>query len=343
LKGSAASDQTLDFGLKCHGDDVNHWRIQPLFRFLFCCLLLANAFAQNAPNVSPKAASNSAVSKQDVLWQKLESSINDVDHNLDGVLGVAILDLTSGKKFALHGEEVFPQASSIKIAVLAELYRQAQVGKLKLTEMYTVQASDLVPDSSIMGGLTPGVTRITLRDLATMMIAVSDNSATNVLIDRIGMENVNMLLDSLGLVHTRLRRKMMDLKAASEGRENISTPTEMMTLLEDLYRGKVLNKAMTDDFFNMLSTQKHGFLTRDLPEGLKIANKPGELEGVRNDSGVVFVENRPYVICVMTTYLRRERDGEEVIGNISAAAYRMFDRLARASEYGRVVSPANGK
>ena len=172
----------------------------------------------------PKAAPNSAVAKQEVLWQKLESSINDVDHYLDGVLGVAVLDLTSGKNFVLHGDEVFPQASSIKIAVLAELYRQAQAGKLKLTDMYTVQASDLVPDSSIMGGLTPGVTRITLRDLATMMIAVSDNSATNVLIDRVGMENVNALLDSLGLAHTRLRRKMMDLKAASEGRENISTP-----------------------------------------------------------------------------------------------------------------------
>ena len=99
---------------------------------------------------------------------------------------------------------------------------------------------------------------------------------------------------------------MMDLKAASEGRENISTPAEMMTLLEDLYRGKVLNKEMTDDFFIMLSTPKNSFIPRDLPEGLKIANKPGELEGVRNDSGVVFVENRPYVICVMTTYLRRE-------------------------------------
>ena len=192
-----------------------------------------------------------------------------------------------------------------------------------------------------MGGLTPCVTRITLRDLATMMVAVSDNSATNVLIDRVGMENVNALMDSLGLTHTRLRRKMMDLKAAGEGRENISTPAEMMALLEGLYRGKILNKEMTDDFFKMLSTHKGSFIPRDLPEGLKIANKPGELEGVRNDSGVVFVENRPYVICVMTTYLRHERDGEETISKISAATYRMFDRLARASEYGRVISPGN--
>jgi len=308
-------------------------------RFICCLLLLATVWAQNVSNPS----NSSAPSKQEVLWQKLEANISDVDHGLDGVLGVAILDLSSGQKFLLHSDDVFPQASSIKVAVLAELYRQSQAGKLKLTDLYTVQATDLVPDSTIMGGLTPGVTRITLRDLATMMIAVSDNSATNVLIDRVGMENVNALMDSLGLAHTRLRRKMMDLKAASEGRENISTPAEMMTLLEDLYRGKVLNKEMTADFFVMLSTPKNSFIPRDLPEGSKIANKPGELEGVRNDSGVVFVENRPYVICVMTTYLHRERDGEEAIAKISAAAYRMFDRLARASEYGRVVSPGNGK
>jgi beta-lactamase class A len=303
-------------------------------RFVGLLILLGTMFAQ--------APQNTAAAKQQVLWQKLAATVADVDRKLDGVLGVAILDLNSGQKFELRAAEVFPQASSIKIAVLAELYRQAQTGKLKLTDLYTVQASDLVADSDIMNGLTPGVTRITLRDLATIVVAVSDNSATNVLIDRVGMDNVNGLMDSLGLPHTRLRRKMMDLKAASEGRENVSTPEEMMVLLEDLYRGKVLNKEMTDDFFKVLSTHKESPIPRDLPEGLKIANKPGELEGVRNDSGVVFVENRPYVICLMTTYLRRERDGEVAITAISAAVYRMFDRLARASEYGRVVSPGNG-
>jgi beta-lactamase class A len=279
--------------------------------------------------------------KQQVLWQKLENSIAEVDRGLDGVMGVAILDLTDGHKFLLHGNEVFPQASSIKICLLAELYRQAQQGRLKLTDIYTVSAADLVPDSYIMGGLTPGITRITLRDLATMMVAVSDNSATNILIDRVGMDNVNALMDSLRLSHTRLRRKMMDLKAAAEGRENVSTPAEMMALLEAIYRGKVLNQEMTADFFHVLSTPKDSWIPRLLPDGLKIANKPGSLEGVRNDSGVIFVDQRPYILCVMTTYLRRERDGEEAIGSISFAAWRMFDRLARASEYGRVISPGN--
>jgi len=257
------------------------------------------------------------------------------------VMGVAVIDLVDGHKYLLHANDVYPQASSIKICVLAELYRQAQQGKLKLTDMYTVNAADLVQDSDIMGGLTPGVTQITLRDLATMMVAVSDNSATNVLIDRVGMENVNAFLSAQGLRDTRLRRKMMDLKAAGEGRENISTPNEMAKLLQSLYQGKILNKEMTDDFFKVLATHKDSWIPRNLPDDLKIADKPGALEGVRNDSGVIFVDKRPYILCVMTTYLRRERDGEEAISNISLAAWRMFDRMARASEYGRVISPGN--
>jgi len=279
--------------------------------------------------------------KQQVLWTKLENSINDVDRNLDGVMGVAIFDLTDGRRFLLHENAVFPQASSIKICVLVELYHQAQQGKLKLTDLYTFDPRDVVQDSDIMAGLTPGITKITLRDLATMMVAVSDNAATNVLIDRIGMENVNAFLGSQGFAQTRLRRKMMDVKAAAEGRENTSTPAEMMKLLESIYRGQVLNKEMTDDFFKVLSTHKDSWIPRNLPDDLKIANKPGALEGVRNDSGVVFVENRPYVICIMTTYLRRERDGEEAISNVSLAAWRMFDRLGHASDLGRVVSTAN--
>ena len=301
------------------------------------CLCLAEGLAASAC----AQTSQPPTEKQTVLWMKLEKSILDIDRGLDGVMGVAIVDLTDGHKYLLHANDVYPQASSIKICVLAELYRQAQQGKLKLTDLYTVNAADLVQDSDIMGGLTPGVTQITLRDLATMMVAVSDNSATNVLIDRVGMDNVNAFLKAQGLRDTRLRRKMMDLKAAAEGRENVSTPNEMLNLLQALYRDEILNQEMTADFFKVLSTHKDSWIPRNLPDDLRIADKPGALEGVRNDSGVIFVDKRPYVLCVMTTYLHRERDGEEAISNISLAAWRMFDRLARASEYGRVISPGN--
>ena len=302
----------------------------------WACLCLAGGRAASAQTSPPPPTE-----KQTVLWMKLEKSILDIDRGLDGVMGVAIVDLTDGHKYLLRANDVYPQASSIKICVLAELYRQAQQGKLKLTDLYTVNAADLVQDSDIMGGLTPGVTQITLRDLATMMVAVSDNSATNVLIDRVGMDNVNAFLKAQGLRDTRLRRKMMDLKAAAEGRENVSTPNEMLNLLQALYRDEILNQEMTADFFKVLSTHKDSWIPRNLPDDLRIADKPGALEGVRNDSGVIFVDKRPYVLCVMTTYLHRERDGEEAISNISLAAWRMFDRLARASEYGRVISPGN--
>jgi beta-lactamase class A len=312
--------------------------IARVFTFFWAVIVIAILASSLSAQTSPPPPPSE---KQQVLWMKLEKSILDVDRNLDGVMGVAIVDLTDGHKYQLHSNDVFPQASSIKICVLAELYRQAQQGKLKLTDLYTVNSADLVQDSDIMGGLTPGVTQITLRDLATMMVAVSDNSATNVLIDRVGMDNVNSFLNAQGLHETKLRRKMMDLKAASEGRENVSTPSEMTSLLQALYRGQILNKEMTDDFFKVLSTHKDSWIPRDLPDDLKIANKPGALEGVRNDSGVIFVEKRPYILCVMTTYLHRERDGEEAISKISLEAWRMFDRIARASEYGRVISPGN--
>lgn len=314
---------------------------------MFAKTLLWMALLTGATVAQTASSAPAGNAKQQAMWDKLAANIHEVDQHLDGVLGVAIEDLTTGQKFLLREDEVFPQASSIKIAILAELYRQNQwslqgeSGKARLSDLYTVRASDLVADSYIMEGLTPLVTRVTNRDLAVMMVAVSDNSAANVLIDRVGLENVNQFLDSLGLSHTRLHRKMMDVKAAEQGRENVSTPREMMMLLEKIYRGEILNKSMTDDFLKILSTHKESWIPHLLPENVRIANKPGSLEGVRNDSGIVFTQNRPYVICIMTTYLDRERDGEEAISRISAFAYQMFDRLGRASEYGRVVSPSN--
>jgi beta-lactamase class A len=291
------------------------------------------------------AAAGERPTKQRLLLGKLEAEIHDVDARLDGVLGVAIQDLKSGETILLNPDEVFPQASSIKIAVLAELYHQAEQaaggarGKATLSDLYTMRAADLVSGSDIFSGLTPGVTVLTNRDLATMMVAVSDNSATNVLIERLGMENVDVYLESLGLHATRLRRKMMDLDAARQGRENVATPREMMTLLARIYEGKLFGKESTADFFKVLSTHKESAMLRGLPDDAVAANKPGELEAVRTDSGIVFAKDRPFVLCVMTTYLKNERAGEEAISRIAAAAWATFDRLGRASEYGRVVSP----
>jgi beta-lactamase class A len=287
--------------------------------------------------------------KADVLFGKLEATITQVDRELNGVMGAAILDITSGRQILRNADEVFPTASTIKIAVLAELYHQSQqaasgvAGKARLTDTYTMNQSDLVDDSQIMAGLTPGVTRVTNRDLATFMVAVSDNSATNVLIDRLGIENVNALLENLGLRQTRLRRKMMDITAAREGRENTATPLELVRLLEAVYRAKVFDKATTDDCLKVLSTRKESPIPRLIPEDVVIANKPGALEGVRCDAGIVFAKDRPFVISVMTGYDVDEPAADAAISRIALAAYECFERLGRSSPYGRVVSPRNSR
>lgn len=281
----------------------------------------------------------------DLLWKKLETNIEEITDRLDGVMGVAILDLTDGRALLRNADRVFPTASSIKIAILLELYRQDQEarsgvkGKARLDDIYTFETKDLVEDSRIMAGLTPGVTQVTNRDLAQFMIAVSDNAAANILIDRIGKDHVNTMLHSLGLSKTLLRRKMMDIGAARRGDENVATPQEMVRLLETIYKGKVLDKQPTGEFIKQLSTKKDSYIPRNLPGSIQVANKPGELEGVRNDCGIVFTPNRPFAISVMTAYDRDENAAERAISEVALEGYRYFEMRGKTSEYGRVVPP----
>src|SRR5437773_12200900 len=230
----------------------------------------------------------------DLLWKKLEARVAETADRIDGVMGVAILDLTDGRILLHNADRVFPTASSIKIAILLELYRQDQEAhsgakeKSQLDDNNTFDPKDLVEDSRIMAGLTPGVPRVTNRDLAQFMVAVSDNAAANILIDRVGKDNVNAMLHGLGLSQTMLRRKMIDIAAARRGDENVATPQEMARLLEAIYKGKALSKQATAEFIKQLSTKKGSYIPRYLPESVQVANKPGELEAVRTDSGIVF-------------------------------------------------------
>ncbi len=272
------------------------------------------------------------------LENRLRGQLVAVRDSLDGVLGLAVRDLASGQTFFLNENEIFPQASSIKIAILLEVLKQAEENRLRLDEFI-----DLKPDSKVGGGpilnyLGYPSLKISIRDLCVLMVVLSDNTATNLLIDRVGMEAVNERLTSLGLKQTRLRRKMMDLRAAEEGRENISTPREMMSLLERVWQGKVLGKEYRLLFFDLLSLPKDSPLQQAVPEGVTVADKPGELEAVRCDSGLVFLKKRPYIICVMTTYLSPAENGNEVIRKIGRLVYNHFDRLERSSQYGRIIS-----
>jgi len=280
----------------------------------------------------------------DLLWEKLDARAGEMVERFEGVMGVAIVDLTDGRAILQNADRVFPTASSIKIAILLELYRQEQEarggaqGKAKLDDVYTFDPKDLVEDSQIMAGLTAGVTRVTNRDLAQFMIAVSDNAATNVLIDRVGMQNVNAMLRNFGLTKTMLRRKMMDIAAAKRGDENVSTPQEMARLLETIHKGKALSTELTAGFIKQLKTlKKDSYLSYELPPGVEIADKPGSLDGVRTDSGIIFAKNRPFAISVMTAYDRDERAAEHAISEVALEAFRYFQIRGKTTEYGRIL------
>src|SRR6058998_3004251 len=272
--------------------------LQSRFDLTFVSLIISgialagntSAFGQQKPETIPRDTGS------DLLWKKLETRVEEIAR-LDGVMGVAVLDLTDGRVLLRNADRVFAAASSIKLAILLELYRQDQEaragakGKARLDDIYSFDPKDLVEDSRIMAGLTPGVTRVTNRDLAQFMVAVSDNAAANILSDRVGRDNVNAMLHSLGLSKTMLRRKMMDVAAARRGDENVATPQEMARLLEMIYKGKALNKELTDEFIKRLKTlKKDSYLSYELPAGVELADKSGILDGVRNDSGIVFAQ-----------------------------------------------------
>ena len=299
--------------------------------------LAALALAAAAALAAAPAAAADLPPKPADLLAKLRARVQAVDARLDGVLGVFVQDLATGITVELHPDETFPTASSIKLAVLYELYRQAEEGRIDLGEV-TRPPLPRVSGGGVLQELGDRVS-LTWRDLGVLMMGWSDNEATNVLIRRVGMDAVNRRLDALALPRTRLRRQMMDLEAARRGDENVSTPREIARLAGIVASGEGLSPDRGKDLLSVATVVAEGsYFRRGLPEGVRAVSKPGALEGVRCEAAWVDVPGRPYTAAIMTAYLRREADGEAAIAELSAAIYDTFDRLARASEHGRIIS-----
>lgn len=282
--------------------------------------------------VAPVAAQTENVQ---TLRRKLQREIERISERHDGVLGVAIKDLTSGEEILLNEKLTFPTGSSIKIPVLIELYRQAVDGKYKLTDQRPVTHREKVGGSGVLQNFSDAGSSLSLADLGVLMIVLSDNTATNMLIDQVGMENVNRMLDAHGLPAIRLRRKMIDQAASARGDENTATPAEAMRMMEKLYRTEIGGAAVSEQVMRTLKLRKSSPIPRLLPSNVEIANKPGGIEGVACDWAVVFVPRRPYAIVVMTNY---NGDGaDEAIAQISKLTYEYFARLSRSTPYGARV------
>jgi len=275
-----------------------------------------------------------AVENQDLLRKKLESKITERLSRVDGVVGLWIKDLTSGEEMALDAGRLFPTASSIKIAVLLELYRQAGEGRFRITDRHRITAAERTPGSGVLLELGDGTVEMSIKDLAILMITVSDNTATNILIDQVGMDSVNATLDRLGLGRTRLLRKMMALKEQARGNENVSTPQELGRLVEKIYRAEVLGADACREILDILSRPKPGPIRALLPPEVKVAHKTGGISGVRNDVGVVLLEGRPFIVSAMSNLLAEEDEAQKAISEVARMAFDYFQRLALANPFG---------
>lgn len=261
------------------------------------------------------------------LREKFAARLASIAAGVDGVVGYDIVDLTSNERVSHMERETFPTASAIKLAIVYELYKQVSEGRIKLDETLVLDRSKAVGGSGVL--IHMGTPTLSLRDYATMMVTLSDNTATNVLIDRLGMAEISKRMQKLGLPGTQLRRHMMDGAAARRGDENVSTPSELIALLKSL---QSMPEAIA-----LLKLPKENRLRRGLPTGVESADKSGELDGVRVDAGIVFLKNRPYAFSVMTTYLKNEDEGERAITEMSRAAYEYFERLATSGVAGRRI------
>jgi beta-lactamase class A len=282
---------------------------------------------------APAPASPPSGPLQADLAAQLVRSLDRSATGLDGVVGYIVTDLTTGERVAARLErEPFPTASAIKLSVLYEMLKQADAGTLALDTPAPVNRAQLVGGSGVLQHL--GSPSLSLRDHATLMIMVSDNSSTNIVIQAVGMDKVNLRMAGLGLGDIRLRRLMMDAAAVKRGAENVASPQSLAKVAELLWRGEGLKPGSRDTALGMLKLVS-GSIRQAVPARVPVYAKTGSLDGVRTEAGVVAVEGRPFSIAVMTTYLKDDNDGARAIREMTAAAYSHFDRLASGGAYGR--------
>jgi len=269
------------------------------------------------------------------LRARVVADLQAIADRVDGVMSYTVVDLSSGERFGFRDTTVSPTASTIKLAILYELFRQAEEKRDNLDEAIPFDRARAVPGSGVLFELTAPV--MPLRDYATLMVVLSDNSATNLLVQRLGMAAITERARQLCLPNTKLRRVMMDLDAAKRGDENVSTAAEIAQLLEIFYKGAGLSAGSREQALTILKKEKDTALVRGVPAGVPVACKPGELDGVRVDAGIVFAANRPYILSVMLTYLADDKAGDRAIEEASRVAYRYFSRLGAGGDYGRSI------
>ena len=276
------------------------------------------------------------VDLKEELKRKFEAELQRVDGAFDSVAGFQFIDLTSGEKIGFNTDAVFRAASVIKVPVLIEFFRQAEKKPAMLTERRAITAQNQTSGSGILKILGDGTSALALEDLARLMINLSDNTASNIIIDEVGIGNVNTLIASLGLKQMKLTRRMMDSAALGRGEDNTSSPADGAAIMARIARCDLpVSRESCARVRQFLEIPQDSHPAKDpIPRNVPVAFKWGSNEGVSTVWAIVNQPGRPYVMSIMTTYAG---DAGATIRALSTAAWTYYSRLAKANSFGARV------
>lgn len=240
--------------------------------------------------------------------ETLDSKIQNAIRDFSGKVWIYAKNLDTGKDYALRADEQVRTASTIKLPIMTEVFHQVAQGKVKWTDEIVLTKEKKQGGSGILFEFSDD-TKIDLKTAVNLMIVVSDNTATNLVLDKVGADNVNDFIESLGLHQTRSMRKIGgggDSKASTDPRLKLfglgaSSPRDMVKLLEMLENGQVVSKEASAEMLNILKRQqfKDG-IGRGLPDTIQSASKSGALDRLRSDVGIIYTRRGRIAMAITT-------------------------------------------
>lgn len=268
--------------------------------------------------------------------QQLAAMVQPLIDAHDGKIGLAIKHLGTGQGFAYRADEPMPTASLIKMATMVTAYHKINDGELSRQQQVALKESDKVPGSGILTEHFTEGTHLSLRDAIRLMMAYSDNTATNLVIDQVGLPSTAQHMSSLGLPNTRLHSKVyrrdtsIDLQRSKRFGLGSTTAAETIALLEWIDDGKIASREVCDEMLGHLyANQDRSKLTRSLPAKVRVAHKSGDVNASRCDAGLIDGPNGRIAICVLTDEnadrsWTDDNAALKLIGEIAAVAYRHY-------------------
>ncbi len=236
-----------------------------------------------------------------------------------GIVGISIKDLQTGESFSMNGNRSFNPASVIKIPVMIEAYNQIEQGRISLSTELTLQQHNKLPGAGSIQ-FFHNKTPFTVGRLIELMITDSDNTATAMLIEKLGMYRINATARKVGMKKTVVRDWTMLNKLP--GRHNITSPEDMLMVMDKMYKGQLISKTASVAMLETMKRQRHKWgIARFLPPSTVIANKTGSLDFVRNDVGIIWQNDKPYIVSIFSEHLPSNHGGSVMVGALSKAIF----------------------